>query len=83
MLVIEGQAEPIALILNGDASSLVVNNQQVGAYLGGFTIEWEWSFLPYHLVKESIHKDTPHSVLVLVIEQAGYCGRVNGFAVLH
>jgi hypothetical protein len=25
----------------------------------------------------------PHSVLVLVIEQAGDGGRINGFAVLH
>ena len=70
-------------MLNGDASSLVVNNQQVRAYLGGFTIEWEWSFLPYHFIKESIHKDTPHSVLVNVIEQTGDVGRINGFAVLH
>ena len=70
-------------MLNGDTSPLFVNNLQVGAYLGGFTIEWEWSFLPYHFIKESIHKDTPHSVLVLVTEQAGDGGRVNGFAVLH
>ena len=70
-------------MLNDNASTLIVNNPQVGTYLGGFTIEWEWSFLPYHFIEESIHKDTPHSVLVLVIEQAGDGGRVNGFAVLH
>ena len=70
-------------MLNGDAPSLVVNDHQVGTYLSGFTIEREWSFLPYHFIEESIHKDTPHSVLVLVIEQAGDSGRVNGFAVLH
>ena len=70
-------------MLNGDASSLVVNNHQVGAYLGGFAIEREWSFLPYHLVKESIHEDAPHAVLILVTEQTGNGSRVNGFAVLH
>ena len=70
-------------MLNGDASSLVVNNHQVGAYLGRFTIEWEWPFLSYHFIKESVHKDTPHAVFVLVTEQAGDGGRVNGFAVLH
>ena len=70
-------------MLNGDASSLAVNNQQVGAYLSGFAIEWEWPFLPYHFIEESVHKDTPHAVLVLVTEQTGDSGRVNGFAVLH
>ena len=70
-------------MLNGDTSTLIVNNQQVGAYLGGFTIEREWSFLPYHFIKESIHEDTTHAVLVLVTEQAGDGGRINGFAVLH
>ena len=70
-------------MLNGDAPSLVVNNHQVGVYLSGFTIEREWSFLPYHLVKESIHEDAPHAVLVLVTEQTSDGGRVNGFAVLH
>ena len=70
-------------MLNGDASTLVVNNQQVGAYLSGFTIEREWPFLPYHFINKSIHEDTTHSVLILVTEQTGYCGRVNGFAVLH
>ena len=68
---------------NGDTSTLIVNNPQVGTYLGGFTIEWEWSFLPYHLIEESIHEDTPHAVFVLVTEQTGDGGRVNGFAVLH
>ena len=70
-------------MLNGDASSLVVNNHQVGAYLGGFTIEWEWPFLPYHFIDEGIHEDVPHAVLINVIEQTGDGGRVNGFAVLH
>ena len=70
-------------MLNDNASTLIVNNQQVGDYLGGFTIEREWPFLPYHFIEESIHKDAPHSVLVLVIEQAGDGDRVNGFAVLH
>ena len=70
-------------MLNGDASSLVVNNHQVGTYLSGFTIEREWSFLPYHFIKESIHEDTPHAVLVIVTEQTGDGGSVNGFAVLH
>ena len=70
-------------MLNGNTFPLFVNNLQVGAYLGGFTIEREWSFLPYHFIEESIHKDTPHAVLVLVTEQAGDSGRVNGFAVLH
>ena len=70
-------------MLNGDASSLVVNNHQVGAYLSGFTIEWEWSFLPYHFIKKCIHEDTPHAVLVIVTEQTGDGGRINGFAVLH
>ena len=69
-------------MLNDNASALFVNNHQVGAYLGGFTIEWEWPFLPYHFIKESIHKDTAHSVLVLVTEQAGESGcikRLIGF----
>ena len=70
-------------MLNGDASSLVVNNQQVRAYLGGFAIEWEWSFLSYHFIEESIHEDTPHSVFVLVTEQTGDGSRINGFAVRH
>ena len=70
-------------MLNGDAPSLVVNNHQVGPYLGGFTIEWEWSFLSYHFIKESIHEDTAHAVLVLVTEQTSDCGCINGFTVLH
>ena len=70
-------------MLNGNASSLVVNNHQVGTYLGGFTIEREWSFLPYHFIEESIHKNVTHAVLVNVIEQTGDVGRINGFAVLH
>ena len=70
-------------MLNDNASTLIVNNQQVGAYLSGFTIEWEWSFLPYHFIKESVHEDTPHAVLVLVAEQTGDSCSVNGFAVLH
>ena len=70
-------------MLNGDAPSLVVNDHQVRAYLGGFTIEREWSFLPYHFIEESIHEDAPHAVLVIVTEQAGNSGRINGFAVLH
>ena len=70
-------------MFNGDASTLAVNNHQVRAYLGGFTIEREWSFLAYHFIKESVHKDTPHAVLVLVTEQTGDGGRINGFAVLH
>ena len=70
-------------MLNGDAPSLVVNDHQVGTYLSGFTIEREWSFLSYHFIKEGIHEDTPHAMLILVTEQTGYCGRVNGFAVLH
>ena len=70
-------------MLNSDASSLVVNNLQVRVYLGGFTIEREWSFLSYHFIKESVHEDAPHAVLVNVIEQTGDGGRVNGFAVFH
>ena len=70
-------------MFNGNASALIVNNQQVRVHLGGFTIERERPFLPYHFIEESIHKDTPHSVLVLVTKQAGDGGRVNGFAVLH
>ena len=70
-------------MLNGDTSTLIVNNQQVGAYLGGFTIEWEWPFLPYHLIKESVHEDAPHAVLIFVTEQTGDCGCINGFAVFH
>ena len=70
-------------MFNGDASALIVNNHQVGAYLGGFAIEREWSFLPYHFIDEGIHEDTTHAVLVNVIEQTGDGGRVNGFAVLH
>ena len=70
-------------MLNGDASSLVVNNQQVRAYLGGFTIEREWPFLSYHFIKESVHKDTPHAVFVLVTEQAGDGGRVECFRCHH
>lgn len=70
-------------MLNGDASSLVVNDHQVGVYLSGFTIEREWPFLPYHFIEESIHEDAPHAVLVIVTEQAGDGGRINGFAVLH
>ena len=70
-------------MLNGDASTLIVNNHQVWVYLSGFTIELEWSFLAYHFIKESIHEDTPHAVLVLVTEQTGDGGRVNGFAVFH
>ena len=58
-------------MLNGDASSLFVNNHQVRTYSSGFTIEWEWPFLSYYFIEESIHEDTPHSVLVLVIEQVG------------
>ena len=83
MLIIEGQAEPIAVMLNGDTSPLIVNNHQVWIHLGGFTIEREWPFLPYNFIDEGIHEDTTHSVLILVTEQTGYCGRVNGFAVLH
>ena len=70
-------------MLNGDTSTLVVNNHQVGAYLGGFTIEREWSFLSYHLIKESVHEDAPHAVLILVTEQTSDCGCINGFAVFH
>lgn len=70
-------------MLNGDASSLVVNDHQVGVYLSGFTIEWEWPFLPYHFIKEGIHEDAPHAVLVNMIEQTGDGGCVNGFAALH
>ena len=64
-------------MLNGDASSLVINEHQVGAYLGGFTIEREWPFLPYHFIKESVHKDAAHAVLVLVTEQTGDGGSVE------
>lgn len=67
-------------MLNGDASSLVVNDHQVGTYLGGFTIEWEWPFLSYHFIKESVHKDTPHAVFVLVTEQTGDGGSVKRFS---
>jgi len=70
-------------MLNGDTSTLVVNDHQVGTYLSGFTIEWEWPFLPYHFIEESIHEDAPHAVLILVTEQTGNNGSVNGFAVLH
>ena len=70
-------------MFNGDASTLVVNNHQVGTYLGGFTIEWEWPFLPYHFIDEGIHENAPHAVLVLVTEQSGDSSRINGFAVLH
>ena len=70
-------------MLNDNASALFVNNHQVGTYFGGFTIEREWPFLPYHFIEKGVHKDTPHAVLVLVTEQAGDSGRVNGFAVLH
>ena len=83
MLIIEGQAEPIAFMLNGDSSPLIVNNHQVWIHLGGFTIERERPFLPYHFIDEGIHEDAPHAVLILVTEQAGDGGRVNGFAVLH
>lgn len=62
---------------NGDTSTLVVNNHQVGTYLSGFTIEWEWPFLSYHFIKESVHEDTTHAVLVLVTEQVGDSGRVE------
>ena len=64
-------------MLNGDTSTLVVNNHQVGAYLGGFTIKREWPFLPYHLIKESVHEDMPHAVLVFVTEQTGDNCRVE------
>ena len=64
-------------MLNGDAPSLVVNDHQVGTYLSGFTIEREWSFLSYHFIKEGIHEDAPHAVLVLVTEQTGDSGRVK------
>ena len=70
-------------MLNGDTSTLIVNNPQVGTYLGGFTIEWKWSFLSHHFIDEGVHKDAPHAVLVNVIEQTGDGGRVNGFAVFH
>ena len=83
MLIIEGQAEPIAVMLNGDTSPLIVNNHHGVVYLGGFTIEREWPFLPYNFIDEGIHEDTTHSVFVLVTEQTGNSGSVNGFAVLH
>lgn len=70
-------------MLNGDASSLVVNDHQVGVYLSGFTIEWEWSFLSYHFIDEGIHEDAPHAVLILVTEQSGDSSRINGFSGLH
>ena len=70
-------------MLNGDASSLVVNDHHVGVYLSGFTIEWEWSFLSHHFIEEGVHKDSPHAVLVLVTEQSGDSSRINGFSGLH
>ena len=69
-------------MLNDNASTLIVNNPQVGTYLGGFTIEWEWSFLSHHFIDEGVHKDAPHAVLVLVTKQAGDGGsikRLSGF----
>ena len=71
ILIIEGQAEPIAIMRNGDTSSLIINNHQVGTHLGGFTIERERPFLPYHFIDEGIHEDVPHAVLVIVTEQVG------------
>ena len=70
-------------MLNGDAPSLVVNDHQVGTYVSGFTIEREWSLVSYHFIKEGIHEDAPHAVLVNMIEQTGDGGCVNGFAALH
>ena len=70
-------------MLNGNASALVVNNHQIWIHLSGFTIERERPFLSYHFIKKSIHKDTPHAVRVLVSEQTGDGGHINGFAVLH
>ena len=64
-------------MLNDDVSPLIVNNHHVGTYLSGFTIEWEWPFLSYHFIEESIHEDTPHSVLVLVTEQTGDGGCIK------
>ncbi len=70
-------------MINGDASTLIVNNHQVGTCLGGFAIEREWLFLSYYFIEESIHEDAPHAVLIFVTEQTGDCGCINGFAVLH
>ena len=70
-------------MLNGDASILIVNNHQVWIHLCGFTIERERPFLPYNFIDEGIHEDAPHAVLILVTEQTGDCGRLNGFVVLH
>lgn len=58
-------------MFNGDTSPLIVNNHQVRAHLGGFTIERERPFLPYHFIDEDIHEDTAHAVLILVTEQTG------------
>ena len=55
-------------MLNGDASSLVVNDHQVGVYLSGFTIEREWPFLPYHFIDEGVHENASHAMLILVTE---------------
>ena len=83
MLIIESQAEPIAFMLNGDTSSLIVNNNHVWIHLSGFTNEWEWSFLSYHFIDEGVHENASHAMLILVTEQVGDGSRVNGFAVLH
>jgi len=53
-------------MLNGNASSLFVHNHQVGIHLCGFTIEWKWPFLPYHLVDKGIHEYASHAMFVLV-----------------
>lgn len=55
-------------MLNGDTSSLIVNNNQVWAYLSGFTIECEWPFLPYHFIDEGVHENASHAMLILVTE---------------
>ena len=79
MLIIEGQTEPIALMLNGDTSSLIVNNHQVRVYLGRFTIKGERSFLPYHFIDEGIHEDMTHTVLIFVTEKTGHGRSVECF----
>ncbi len=67
-------------MLNGNTSSSFVHNHQVGAHLGGFTIEWERPFLSYHLIDKGIHEYASHAMLVLVTEQSGDGGRVKGFS---
>ncbi len=59
----------MAFMHNGDASILIVNDQQAAIILQDlcrFAVKREWRFYAHHFIDKGIHEYAPHAVLVFV-----------------